>query len=81
MLVHRLRRWPNIEPALGQGLLLLLSDAVNVTSGQAPPSLTSINCLACYSDAHWAAITANTKHLYSIYTMSAQRLRRWSNIV
>ena len=24
---------------------------------------------------------ANTKHLYSIYTTSAQRLRRWSNIV
>ena len=23
---------------------------------------------------------ANTKHLYNIYTMSAQRLRRWSNI-
>ena len=27
------------------------------------------------------AIPANTKHLYSIGTMSAQRLRRWSNIV
>ena len=24
---------------------------------------------------------ANTNHLYNIYTMSAQRLRRWSNIV
>ena len=24
---------------------------------------------------------ANTKHLYNIYTTSAQRLRRWSNIV
>ena len=23
---------------------------------------------------------ANTRHLYNIYTMSAQRLRRWSNI-
>ena len=23
----------------------------------------------------------NTKHLYNIYTMSAKRLRRWSNIV
>ena len=26
-------------------------------------------------------IPANTKHLYNICTMSAQRLRRWSNIV
>ena len=25
-------------------------------------------------------IPANTKHLYNIYTTSAQRLRRWSNI-
>ena len=24
---------------------------------------------------------ANTKHLYNIYTMLAQRLRRWSSIV
>ena len=24
---------------------------------------------------------ANTKHLYNIYTTSAQRLRRWSNVV
>ena len=24
---------------------------------------------------------ANKKHLYNIYTTSAQRLRRWSNIV
>ena len=23
----------------------------------------------------------HTEHLYNIYTMSAQRLRRWSNIV
>ena len=23
---------------------------------------------------------ANARHLYDIYTMSAQRLRRWSNI-
>ena len=27
------------------------------------------------------SIPANTKHLYNIYTTSAQRLRRWSNIV
>ena len=27
------------------------------------------------------AITVNTKHLHNIYTKSAQRLRRWSNIV
>ena len=26
-------------------------------------------------------ISANTKHLYNIYTKSAQRLRRWPNIV
>ena len=28
-----------------------------------------------------AGIPANTKHLYNTYTTSAQRLRRWSNIV
>ena len=27
-----------------------------------------------------AVYPANTRHLYNIYTMSAQRLRRWSNI-
>ena len=26
-------------------------------------------------------VPANTNHLYTIYTTSAQRLRRWSNIV
>ena len=26
-------------------------------------------------------IPTNTKHLYNIYTTSAQRLRRWTNIV
>ena len=26
-------------------------------------------------------LQANTKHLYNIHTTSAQRLRRWSNIV
>ena len=29
---------------------------------------------------HWTN-PVNTKHLYDIYTTSAQRLRRWSNIV
>ena len=28
-----------------------------------------------------SSFPANTKHLYNIYTTSAQRLRRWSNIV
>ena len=27
-----------------------------------------------------SACPANTRHLYNIYTKSAQRLRRWSNI-
>ena len=31
------------------------------------------NCIKC--------IPANTEHLYNICTTSAQRLRRWSNIV
>ena len=33
------------------------------------------------SDKHIRANPANTKHLYSICTTSAQRLRRWTNIV
>ena len=30
---------------------------------------------------HTLGYPANTKHLYDIYTTSAQRLRRWSKIV
>ena len=33
------------------------------------------------SPAQPCVIPANTKHLYNIYATSAQRLRRWSNIV
>ena len=30
---------------------------------------------------HWGYIPVNTKHLFNIYTTTAQRLRRWSAIV
>ena len=53
LLGQRLRRWPNIEPALHK----------------------------CTMFEGKSSFTANTKHLYNIYTTSAQRLRRWSNIV
>ena len=54
MLVHRLRRWPNIKPPLGE---------CPVFGGVLP------------------ATPVDTEHLYNIYTTSAIRLRRWSNIV
>ena len=37
-----------------------------------PPITASLLCVSCPAD---------TKHLYNICTMSAQRLRRWSNII
>ena len=37
--------------------------------------------LVSSGDALYGRIPANTKHLYNICTASAQRLRRWSNIV
>ena len=35
----------------------------------------------CHCQCVTVSIPANTKHLYNMYTTSAQRLRRWSNIV
>ena len=39
--------------------------------------------LKCISQTHkrWANIPVNTKHLYNIYTTSAQRRRRWADVV
>ena len=39
------------------------------------------NIYACCCVCQQRYIPANTKHLYNICTMSAQRFRRWSNIV
>ena len=43
--------------------------------------LRNINTTLLMSTAVAYAYPENTKHLYNIYTMPAQRLRRWSNIV
>ena len=68
MLAHRLRRWPTIKMTLVERLLF--------AGLQSPMSICSHLKLYPLSD-----ITANTKHLYDIYTTSAHRLRRWSNVV
>ena len=86
MLAHHLRRWVNISPVLGYRLVF--GDTLNV--GRWPNIyLTLGRCwLVTATSSKLEAIIldqllfpANTKDLYNICTASAQRLRRWFNIV
>ena len=65
MMGQHLMRWPSIH-------LLLTQQTRNFE-----PILIYYRTTVCGA----GPIPANTKHLYNICTMSAQLLRRWSNIV
>ena len=49
--------------------------------------VVAMRTIYLHDRSHWTTVSslgtypANTKHLYNLWTTSAQRLRRWSNIV
>ena len=53
-------------------------DAMNVLK---VTKLSSCRILSILATQYSITIPANTKRVFNIYTTSAQRLRRWSNIV
>ena len=66
MVVHRLRRWPNIKPTFVQCLVFAVCLFLSLI-------LVSLICI-------WHCCPANVRQRTNIGSMLVQRLRRWPNI-
>ena len=67
----RTLRWPRIGPVFARRIALVGS----------PDPMTWARRPASREKMQSSSVPVNTKHLYNIHTTSAQRLRRWADVV
>ena len=69
----------NLEQKTNDIIKCICKKCVRTLAGDIAVHVIDIACILTYIVS--TVIPVNTKHLCSIYTMSAQSLRRWTNIV
>ena len=81
MLVHRLRRWTNIEPAVGEAIVFAGTEWHLQQTPGSPLAFLTVGGDFASGEPLPLLLPVNTKKLYDICTLLGQRLRRWADVI